>query len=89
MTESASEGGFFKQNRLLRVCEGLDGFGLMAEGERLALLRYFVSLLSLLGREQTNTSLPEQSKTWLLPYHLHSPLISSYLHSSLHSVSQH
>lgn len=51
MTESSSEGGFFKQNRLLRICEGLDGFGLMAEGERLALLRYFVLLLQFIDHE--------------------------------------
>ncbi|TFY81796.1 hypothetical protein EWM64_g2211 [Hericium alpestre] len=39
MSESAADGGFFKSNRLLQICEGLEGFSLMSEGERAGLLR--------------------------------------------------
>lgn len=55
MAETVSEGGFFKQNRLLIICEGLDGFGLMAEGERLSLIRYW--LMFLLPRSLTDVAL--------------------------------
>jgi SCY1-like protein 1 len=40
MAESLGEnGGFFKENKLFKICEGLGNFGLMADGERVALLR--------------------------------------------------
>lgn len=40
MAESLGDaGGFFKENRLLKVCEGLESFGLMSDGERAVLLR--------------------------------------------------
>ncbi|TFY50780.1 hypothetical protein EVG20_g11332 [Dentipellis fragilis] len=40
MAESLGEGGgFFKQNRLLQICEGLESFGLMSDGEKANLLR--------------------------------------------------
>ncbi|KAI9510088.1 armadillo-type protein [Russula earlei] len=32
-------GGFFKGNKLLKICEGLESFGLMTDGERPAFLR--------------------------------------------------
>ena len=41
MAESLGEGGgFFKDNRLLKICQGFEGLGLMSEGERVILLRY-------------------------------------------------
>jgi len=40
VAESLGEnGGFFKGNKLFKICEGLGNFGLMADGERAALLR--------------------------------------------------
>ncbi|KAI0058015.1 ARM repeat-containing protein [Artomyces pyxidatus] len=40
LAESLGDGGgFFKENRLLKICEGLESFGLMADGERAVLLR--------------------------------------------------
>ncbi|KAH9993510.1 armadillo-type protein [Russula compacta] len=40
MAESLGEnGGFFRGNRLFKICEGLGNFGLMSDGERVALLR--------------------------------------------------
>ena len=40
MAESLGEnGGFFRGNGLFKICEGLGNFGLMADGERAALLR--------------------------------------------------
>ncbi|KAI0031234.1 armadillo-type protein [Vararia minispora EC-137] len=40
MAESAGEGsGFFKSNRLIKICESLGNFGLMSEGERIHLIR--------------------------------------------------
>ena len=46
MAESLGEtGGFFRENRLFKICEGLGNFGLMSDGERAALLRC-VTLLS-------------------------------------------
>jgi|SRR5712671_7031956 len=40
VAESLREnGGFFKGNKLFKICEGLGNFGLMADGERAALLR--------------------------------------------------
>jgi SCY1-like protein 1 len=40
LAESLGEsGGFFRENRLFKICEGLESFGLMADGERATLLR--------------------------------------------------
>ena len=40
MAESLGEnGGFFRENRLFSICEGLGNFGLMSDGERATLLR--------------------------------------------------
>lgn len=40
MAESLGEnGGFFRENRLFKICEGLGNFGLMSDGERVTLLR--------------------------------------------------
>jgi hypothetical protein len=40
MAESLEEnGGFFRENRLFSICEGLGNFGLMSDGERATLLR--------------------------------------------------
>jgi SCY1-like protein 1 len=40
MAESLGEsGGFFKENSLFKICEGLGNFGLMSDGERTNLLR--------------------------------------------------
>jgi SCY1-like protein 1 len=40
MAESLGEnGGFFRGNRLFKICEELGSFGLMSDGERVALLR--------------------------------------------------
>lgn len=41
MTETAGDGsGFFSNNRLVKVCGGLDNFSLNNEAEKVALLRY-------------------------------------------------
>jgi SCY1-like protein 1 len=40
MAESLGEnGGFFRENRLFKICEGLGNLGLMSEGEKATLLR--------------------------------------------------
>jgi len=40
MAESLGEnGGFFRENRLFKICEGLGNLGLMSDGERATLLR--------------------------------------------------
>jgi SCY1-like protein 1 len=40
MAESLGEnGGFFRENRLFKICEGLGSLGLMSDGERATLLR--------------------------------------------------
>ncbi|KZV66792.1 ARM repeat-containing protein [Peniophora sp. CONT] len=39
LSESVSEGGFFKSNRLIKICESLGNFGLMSDGERAQLIR--------------------------------------------------
>lgn len=45
MAEVASEGaGFFTNNRLVKVCSGLDNFSLGSEGDKAALLRYMNSI---------------------------------------------
>jgi SCY1-like protein 1 len=41
MAESDGEGhGFFVNNRLVKVCAGLDGFTLSSESDKASLLRY-------------------------------------------------
>ena len=47
LAESLGEsGGFFRGNKLFKICEGLESFGLMADGERAALLRYVTCCIS-------------------------------------------
>ncbi|KAI0292501.1 ARM repeat-containing protein [Multifurca ochricompacta] len=51
MAESLGEsGGFFKGNRLFKICEGLENFGLMTDGERTTLLRTIKDAASTLPR---------------------------------------
>ena len=37
--ESAAEGGFFVNNKLVKVCKDLDNFALASEGEKTVVLR--------------------------------------------------
>ncbi|KAI0258684.1 hypothetical protein BC834DRAFT_910313 [Gloeopeniophorella convolvens] len=71
MAESLGEGGgFFKENRLFKICEGLEGFGLMADGERSTLLRTI---------KEASPTLPATFATYLvLP-----TLLTSLSHSTM------
>lgn len=41
MAETAGEGsGFFAENRLVKVCAGLDNFNIASEAEKNSLLKY-------------------------------------------------
>lgn len=48
MAESAAEGGYFVNNKLVKVCKGLENFALGSETEKTALLR-------LAANENSNT----------------------------------
>lgn len=39
LAESAAEGGFFVNNKLVKVCKDLENFALASDGEKAAVLR--------------------------------------------------
>ncbi|KAI0043803.1 ARM repeat-containing protein [Auriscalpium vulgare] len=78
LAESLGEGGgFFKENRLIKICEGLESFGLMADGERTALLRTI---------KDVSHSLPETFATHLVLPSLLTALSHTTMSSSAAAV---
>ena len=43
--ETAGEGGFFANNRLVKVCAGLDNFNIASEADKASLLRLVLLML--------------------------------------------
>ncbi|KAG0152088.1 hypothetical protein CROQUDRAFT_85801 [Cronartium quercuum f. sp. fusiforme G11] len=62
-------GGFFRENRLIKICEGLEGFSLASQGERAALVRSI--------KESAESLPPEFLKFRVLP-----SLVQSFDHSA-------
>ncbi|KAH9813027.1 hypothetical protein DFH28DRAFT_897391 [Melampsora americana] len=62
-------GGFFRENRLIKVCEGLEGFSLASQGERSSLMRSI--------KESADSLPPEFLKFRVLP-----SLLQSFDHSA-------
>lgn len=62
-------GGFFRENRLIKVCEGLEGFSLASQGERSALMRSI--------KDSADSLPPEFLKFRVLP-----SLLQSFDHSA-------
>lgn len=62
-------GGFFRDNRLIQVCQGLEGFSLASQGERAALVRMI--------KESAESLPPEFLKFRVLP-----SLVQSFEHST-------